>query len=271
MCRFSGPVERVSSTNIFARLVAPGRQALVYSMDMSAARDVAMVLSLPTPPGSPEDAVEFTSFEDHPHFFAHLGLGFATRLKRGGGRQGHAGAATLEVKRVGAFEASFVPRLADFERLDPRFRLPPAAFDEAEADRGDGYVVFKLKAGPDQRLHPMAFVFPTRLDGALFFPTVHVHDGSRPRTARFDHTLYAQAEPALMPRPYPPTGIFGRAARLFAGSVQSPRPFEPSGGTFRQFASHVPVPPLLDPDRLVLRSVWRGRFPNVDVVAAIHG
>jgi hypothetical protein len=43
----------------------------------------------------------------------------------------------------------------------------------------------------------MALRFPTREPGALFFPTVHVHDGNVSESAAFDHTLYAQLSPLL--------------------------------------------------------------------------
>lgn len=40
----------------------------------------------------------------------------------------------------------------------------------------------------------MAFSFPRAWPDRLFFPTVHVHDGAVHRSARFDHTLYLQAQ-----------------------------------------------------------------------------
>ena len=40
----------------------------------------------------------------------------------------------------------------------------------------------------------MAFRFPTRLDEALYFPTLHIHDGRVNAQADFDHTLYFQGE-----------------------------------------------------------------------------
>lgn len=41
-------------------------------------------------------------------------------------------------------------------------------------------------------MHPMAFEFPRRAPAALFFPTVHIHDGEVHETAMFDHRLYCQ-------------------------------------------------------------------------------
>ena len=97
----------------------------------------------------------------------------------------------LAVVEVGNFEASFVPSIADFARLDERFRLPPGTSEALPACRDYGFAVFKLKQGKKQ-IHPMAFEFPRRDSKRLFFPTVHVHDGKVHGKAEFDHALYLQ-------------------------------------------------------------------------------
>src|SRR5688500_7206502 len=116
MCCFSQPVALVSDTNIFARS-ANGRQFLVYSMDYAAATDLAMVLPLPVPPNSPEDAVRFISLEQYPTFFGDMSRGFTPRMafpqSMAAGPQ-PASAPRLKVHDVGDFEASFVPRIEDF-------------------------------------------------------------------------------------------------------------------------------------------------------------
>ena len=71
MCCFSGPVEDVSDTKIFARL-AGARQYLAYEMRFSAAADLAMVLPIPVVPGTGDDGVEFLSLEHYPDFFDDL-------------------------------------------------------------------------------------------------------------------------------------------------------------------------------------------------------
>jgi hypothetical protein len=124
---------------------------------------------------------------------------------------------TLVVHDVGSFEASFVPTLADFSRLDARFRLPAAVWDRLPQYRDFGFAVFKLrgasrswseqlrlrKATPTPRnVHPMALAFRTRTTDEVFFPTVHVHDGVVHPTARFDHELYCQLERSPSPSPF---------------------------------------------------------------------
>jgi hypothetical protein len=94
---------------------------------------------------------------------------------------------------VGSFEASYVPTVADFDRLDERFRMPAGVWDELPTYRHFGFAVFKLKSGT-HKAHPMAFEFPRANSKQLFFPTVHVHDGRVRRMARFDHALFCQVD-----------------------------------------------------------------------------
>jgi hypothetical protein len=95
------------------------------------------------------------------------------------------------VVQVGNFESSFVPAVKDFARLDERFRLPTETWNKLPQYGAYGFAVFKLKPGLTT-LHPMAFSFPREDPNALFFPTVHIHDGKVHSRANFDHTLYCQ-------------------------------------------------------------------------------
>ena len=99
----------------------------------------------------------------------------------------------LEVVEVGSFEASFVPAIKDFARLDERFRLPTSVWEKLPQYKDYGFAVFKLKKGAS-KVHPMAFEFPRALKDVLFFPTVHIHDGTVPAKAKFDHSLFCQME-----------------------------------------------------------------------------
>ena len=197
MCCFSGPVERVADTNIFARAVESGRQILVYSMTIATRNDVAMILPLPVPEGSPEDAVRFISLKEYPDFFKDMKKGFPEpvlrRLEVGSKSlpRPTAKVEPLQVVQVGEFEASFVPTVKDFGRLDERFRLPDQTWEQLPAYRNFGFAVFKLKKTATT-VHPMAFEFPRANPRQLFFPTVHIHDGKVHPEATFDHALYCQ-------------------------------------------------------------------------------
>ncbi len=202
MCCFSGPVKSVSATNIFARMETGERQLLVYRMSLETDQAVAMVLPLPVAKGSTEKAVRFINLQKYPNFFDDLEVGFPVPMTRSmhgdGPMPSSAGiqSATLTVYHVGDFEASFVPSVKDFDRLDQQFRLPPGAFKKLPGYKTFGFAVFKLKAGV-QNVHPMALEFRTDLPTRLFFPTVHIHDGQVHEEAEFDHKLYCQPSAAL--------------------------------------------------------------------------
>jgi hypothetical protein len=195
MCCFSQPVISVSETNIFARPDANGRQLLVYSMTVNAEKELAMILPLPVKTPAGEKDVKFINLRGYPDFFADLEVGFQPPPKPTRSFDNAvpwaAAPAKLEVVQVGNFEASFVPTQKDFSRLDERFRLPPDAWKQLPQYESYGFAVFKLKAG-EMKVHPMAFSFPREKGHALFFPTVHIHDGKVHSKAHFDHALFCQ-------------------------------------------------------------------------------
>lgn len=194
MCVFSGAVQSVSKTRIFGRLDDAGWQYLVYQMEFSADDEVAMILPFPADrTGKPE----FINLEKIPGFFKGLDKAFPQprmRSTRGGMMtKGMSFSAPLEVHNVGAFEGSFVPTIDDFGRLDKRFRLPEATLESMKKLYQEfSFAVFKLKAGTNQKVHPMAFKFPSAQLDRVFFPTIHVHDGTLPKYERFDHSFYIQ-------------------------------------------------------------------------------
>lgn len=168
---FQRPVH-VSATNILARMVAPGVQALAYGMNLEAREPVAMVLPLPVVPGSGEDAVTFVDLSKEPQMFVHLAQLFEfaqVAARKGGISFPSRSAPTLVVHKVGAFVASYVPTRADFSRLDPRFRLPEVLFDAVPHYADYGFAVFQLEPGK-VTVHPMAMKFPTRIPRSCSFP-----------------------------------------------------------------------------------------------------
>jgi hypothetical protein len=207
MCCFSGPVTSVANTRIFARLLPENRQALIYSMALDTPTDVAMILPIPVAAGSGPDAVKFISLEEYPEIFTHIHRTFPQLKSMYQARRAAPAAAmdapNLKVHTVGAFDASFVPSVRDFSRLDARFRLPDGVWEKLGQYSRYGFAVFKLRKGKHGNVHPMAFTFPTALPGKRFFPTVHIHDGEVHPKADFDHTLYAQTESGNAP------GFFG--------------------------------------------------------------
>lgn len=267
----------MSATRIFARPLEAARQLLVYGMTVEVAEDVAMILPIPTPPGSPDDAVRFVDMSSCPAFFDHLSALFPAPASFGAG-YAVSGAApqarTLVVHDVGDFEASFVPTLRDFKRLDARFRLPGEVWDELPELADWGFCVFKLKApqgkgsslfrlfqtpkATSRKVHPMAFEFPRRDASSLFFPTMHVHDRSVHPTAEFDHELYCQTSNACEPLMQ-----WSRSSAKAAALAEVARPWvDPSAWLYKR-ALHGELPnrdTLLAEAKLRARTVVNGSF-----------
>jgi hypothetical protein len=269
MCCFSAyhagrrfrSVEKVSGTNIFARSSNGNcSQMLVYSMNLSSRIDLAMILPLPVPPASPDDAVRFISLQEYPEFFKDMKKGFPEYppIPRSAGLSLSLAPALarpmLQVHDVGDFEASYVPTMNDWDRLDERFRIPPGIFDAVPAYREFGFAVFKLKAtqpkswfsflggkSATKTIHPMAFEFPRADPDHLFFPTVHVHDGRFHPTATFDHTLYCQIKALGLPG------------------------WRSSEGPARSFLQVSKANGVFDPDRLCYKKDIRGKHKNEDI------
>jgi len=195
MCCFSTEVQSVKNTRIFARLDGHGRQFVIYAMSVATKQEVAMVLPLPVASESGESAVTFVNLEKYPLLFDDMAAGFprarsyADPFAAAGGAK--SAAAVLPVEQVGAFEASYVPTVADFSRLDKRFRMPAGTWEKLPGYAGFGFAVFKLRKGVHD-VHPMAFSFASGVPDRLFFPTLHIHDGEVHPKAEFDHTLYCQ-------------------------------------------------------------------------------
>jgi hypothetical protein len=249
MCCFSQPVISVSATKIFARAGEGDRQFLVYSMTLGAKQDLAMVLPIPVKVRAGEKDVEFIDLSGYPNFFADIDRGFPTPVlpPTTSAESAPASVERLTVVKVGSFEASFVPTLKDFSRLDERFRIPVGAWKKLPRYANYGFAVFKLKSGT-AKIHPMAFSFPRRDLKTLFFPTVHIHDGDVHPKADFDHTLYCQ------PTEHEP--------------LQT-RNWEESKGHANGFVNVPKTNGIVVPDQHCYKKLVQGELPNQDMFIAI--
>jgi hypothetical protein len=239
MCCFSRPVDLVKGTHIFARGAKEGKQFIVYSMVLVAKEELAMILPIPTPKASKEDAIRFINLEKYEHFFKDMQTGFPPSRNGKGLKTDDT---KLKVVDVGSYGASFVPTVKDFARLDERFKLPADVWEGIPQVKDFGFVVFKLKSGSNN-VHPMAFEFPRANPRELFFPTVHIHDSKVHKTAGFDHALYCQHT--------------GGAAIM--NWRESPRP----AGLFMKADQ---TQGIVDPEAHILLREMKGRFENKDVV-----
>src|SRR5262245_2980756 len=152
MCCFAGPVRDVSSTSIFAR-VSGDREHLVYEMTFSSDDQTAMILPIPTASAAADDVIEFVALDNYPDFFRDLERHFQQVWAYSKG--GKAPSVSLNVHLVGAFEASYVPGMDQFHRLDARFRIPGHVWKQLPEYASFGFVVFKLQPGKHVSVHPM--------------------------------------------------------------------------------------------------------------------
>ena len=256
MCCFTTATE-VHGTSIFARFTRPGTQGLVYQMRYSAERPTAMILPLPVALPAREDSVRFKSLKAYPRFFDDLAAGFPaiqkTSLFPTKSAPAVAAAATLEVHDVGDFIASFVPSVKDFARVDARFVISKDVWDRIPAYADYGFAVFQLKelAGTP---HPIALEVDTRSPEALFFPTVHIHDGTVHDKDDFDHVLYAQG------------AVLDDRAASYDGpdAVDGKTGFVRSKEKASTFADAARAQGLVDGNLLVHKTTLRGLLPNRD-------
>jgi len=196
MCCFTAKTE-VHSTTIFARLKGADSQVLAYQMQYTASEPVAMILPLPVALPAREDSVSWVNLKEYPDLFADLDRGFPPKEESNGFFSRSKSAVTaipesqLAVHEVGDFIASFVPSVDDFARLDPRFSIKKEIWAQIPEYVDYGFAVFQLKNNAGST-HPIAFEFKTRLRGQVYFPTVHIHDGTVHKEESFDHALYLQ-------------------------------------------------------------------------------
>ena len=90
------------------------------------------------------------SLEGYDDFFADMKKAFPIEYmaSRGGiAPQAKLAEASLVVHDVGDFEASFVPTVGDFARLDERFRFSPDVWKQLPQYEDWGFAVFKLRSG----------------------------------------------------------------------------------------------------------------------------
>lgn len=256
MCCFSAKTH-VSGTSIFARLTKPGAQVLAYQMTFKAEEPTAMILPLPVAPPARESSVRFIDLKAYPNLFVDFESGFPaiTRSSMFGSKSAAAVAppSQLAVQEVGDFVASFVPTVADFSRLDPRFVISKDVWAKIPEYADYGFAVFQLKQLSGAP-HPMAFEFETRLKDTVFFPTVHIHDGTLHDKGDFDHSLFLQAQ------------TLDERAGGYDGpdAVDSHTGFVRSKGPAREFVSTERTAGVVDPARLLHRVTMQGLLPNKD-------
>ena len=276
MCIIEPDIERIESTRIFARNDGY-HQFLAYQMIFETEQPVAMILPVPVALPARDDSLRFVNLEGQQDLLWRLARTipspFVPAFFRTFGNQVDdvVTAQPLEVQHVGSYVATFVPSLADFDRVPREFRLPDAFWRDIARYQDWGFAVFQLQPHADpQEIEPMAFVFETRYPDRLFFPTLHRHDGNVAAWEYFDHILLAQGL-ELGPRPrltredverydrqkpyfsfwYPPENAEG-----WADTIKPLKAFD--------LALPDSLAGAIDAEEEVFLKVLRGNFPNED-------
>jgi hypothetical protein len=238
-------------------MTAPGTQLLVYQMQYSAATPTAMILPLPVTTPASEASVSWKSLKDHPHFFDNFALGFPAEHVADLTKGAVAASAepTIEVHEVGDFIASFVPTMDDFSRVDPRFAISKSTWSAIPEYRDYGFAVFQLKELSGSP-HPIALELKTRMRDSIYYPTVHIHDGTVHKEDSFDHVLYLQdatldAKVGAYAGPYTPDSVTG---------------FVRSKGALASFSEDAGV---ADGKLLLHKRLMFGSLPNKDTIVSL--
>jgi len=262
MCIFTQPVISVNNTQIFARLSGNGTQFLAYQMEYQSHVQNAMVLPIPVKQPATNDFLKFIDLKHYEDFFDDLADGFPLQSSSGIGCSGPVdfkSVGSLKVFTVGNYIASFVPSLADFDRLDVKFRLPAETWTQIPGYEKFGFAVFQLAAG-SLKPHPMAFEFKTEQED-LFFPTIHIHDGHVHDLEHFDHVLYLQH-----------AGLDSQVHRYSNSFVE-----DKSTGLVRSkycaalFCDVDRAASLVVADLLLHRKILHGNLSNVDTQFSLRG
>lgn len=263
MCCFTGVVEQVADTKIFARITGTGSQFLVYEMSYKAQQPTAMVLPLPTELPVRDQSIRFIALDSYRNFFADLASAFPS-VNRGGigcsESKTVAEGVALKVHEVGDFIASFVPSIDDFARLDPQFAIPKSTWVKIPQYADYGFAVFQLKS-LSGRPHPMAFEFQSRWKDRVFFPTVHIHDGEVHPREQFDHMLFLQH------------AGFDSVVSSYVEPFTTDRAtgFVRSKEAANKFSNVSGSQGILEPNLLLHRMDLDGLLPNEDYEFAIKG
>ena len=192
MCIITSTVNEVAKTRIYVSAdEANRRQLTVYSNYVSSSRENAMILPVPNP-----ESIELLNFSNYPAFFEDLANCFQKRIPRGISNTLGFGLVTetLPIYKVGSYQASIVPNLDEFDRLDfHTFKVDPNlySFLDVHYRKGNfGFIVCSLMAG-DHTYHPFAYTHGMHKSGRLFIPTMHYHPGHTHETGDWDHLIYS--------------------------------------------------------------------------------
>jgi hypothetical protein len=205
MCIILAQVEHVASTKIFTCLTEnQTQQFLVYSNEVHTnEEDNAMILPVPNP-----ESVRFVNLKKYANLFDDLEANFYKSRRSSFNMYASLSRSAaldpvdrprLVVHDVGAYSASIVPSVNDFDRIDTAHFTIPDDLERILRETYDsqfGFIVCKLKQGK-HNYHPFAYIHAKHSNNLLFIPTLHYHPHgyglARSVEADWDHMIYSAA------------------------------------------------------------------------------
>jgi hypothetical protein len=253
---FPTNVHTVGATDMFACQASEGRQFLAFSFRYEADSDFTLIWPLPTPPSSVPNAARFIDLSSYNSFFHDLRRGFPSQARINetpGDKPSIADRVLskvrdwLDIDTVSA-EIAFMPNRATLTEMQDRFRVPDELEPALDRYVDYGFVCLRLQAGTN-RLPPMAFEFPRRWPGELFFPTALAVSQLRRSEAWFDYALFCQTHHR------PPNWQLSSTADGGYGPIAA-----------REFVKVERTAGLIDPQQPVWHQQLHGPYANIDLV-----
>lgn len=197
MCIILTHVESVSNTQIYVSSSKKRtRQLTVYSNQVETHVKNAMILPVPNPL-----SVKLLNFSHYTNIFEdcrecfHYDDGSMKngRLYRSSLSASAEHRPPLPVYTVGSYQASIVPSIDDFDRVNTQIlRVNPEVFKllKDTYDPSFGFLICQLREG-SHHYHPFAYTHLIHKSKLLFVPTLHYHLGEKNVTSDWDHTIYS--------------------------------------------------------------------------------
>jgi hypothetical protein len=177
MCIFIAEVLRVAKTRILVAPLANGEQLTIYENTAQTKSKNAMILPVPQGP------VRLIDTSAYPTLFDECEKFFERRRDGGFGSFGAYAMGSIEkeaplpVHRIGGYDVSVVPTLAEFARLAVGvFTVPENIKQILSENYGSGFSFVVCLFKDTVQAHPIAYVSQRMAKtGHLFIPTRHAH------------------------------------------------------------------------------------------------
>jgi len=169
----------------------------------------------------------------------------------------------LEVISVGAYNVSIAKTLDDLDRINPDvFQVQPKIKEVLQTSYPSdfGFVICCFDSTKKMAPHPLGYVSDFALDGSMFIPCKHEHDGTGTlKKADFDHRIFTVNSPTL-----------GTSIEEVRASIEKSNKdlVEPKTTPTKVFGNS-PLKELLQNVHEFRRHIMVGEFDNTDLLVKV--